>query len=235
MNTSLPPTRPARPLVVAAVVLLAAIAAFVLIVARGIDVRQIASDLVAFLRSAGPVFFFIGMALMPALGAPIAAFSLAAGPAFSDQLGVPTVMVLAMCALTVNMSASYLLARRLLRPAVVALLARFNYQLPQVNGRSINDLAVLLRITPGIPFPVQNYLLALAGVPFLRYLLISCVIAFPLNLALIAFGDALLKGNARAILIGFMVLVALLTGTQLLRRLYTPTARAHGDASRVPR
>ena len=39
------------------------------------------------------------------------------------------------------------------------------YRLPKVDRSDITDLIVILRVTPGFPFFVQNYLLGLAGAP----------------------------------------------------------------------
>jgi uncharacterized membrane protein YdjX (TVP38/TMEM64 family) len=82
------------------------------------------------------------------------------------------------------------------------------------------DLIVLLRVTPGVPFPVQNYLLGLAGVPFGKYLLVSSLIQCPINAAFILFGDALLQGRGKMALIGLSVILALTAGTHLLRKHY---------------
>ena len=43
---------------------------------------------VAGLREAGPVIFFVAMALLPAAGFPMLAFTLAAGPVFGPGLGI---------------------------------------------------------------------------------------------------------------------------------------------------
>jgi uncharacterized membrane protein YdjX (TVP38/TMEM64 family) len=81
-------------------------------------------------------------------------------------------------------------------------------------------LIVLLRVTPGIPFPVQNYLLGLARASFGRYLLISLAIQGPLNAAFVIFGTALLEGKGKTAFIVVSVIVALLAGTTLLRKHY---------------
>ena len=107
------------------------------------------------------------------------------------------------------------------RPVLEALLRRLGYKIPQVKKGDETGLIVLLRVTPGIPFPVQNYLLGLARASFGRYLLISFLIQGPLNAAFVVFGDALLHGKGQMAFYGISAIVVLLVGTHLLRKHYT--------------
>jgi uncharacterized membrane protein YdjX (TVP38/TMEM64 family) len=187
---------------------------------RGYDVRGAIEQGLALVRGAGPTVFFLGMALLPAFGAPQMAFTLTAGPLFSPQLGMPAVVALALSALLLNMMLSYWLASRVLRPVLEALLKRLDYKIPQVQQGDETGLIVLLRVTPGIPFPVQNYLLGLARTNFGRYLLVSFAIQGPLNGAFIVFGNALLQGKGKVAFLGISVIAVLLIGTHLLRKHY---------------
>ena len=190
------------------------------LVARGLDLKALLAQGLEVIRGAGPVAFFTGMALLPAVGFPLMAFSLTAGPVFGASLGLGWVVALAVLAITINMSLSYFLARRALRPLLLKLFARLGYVLPRAAPGDEFDLIVLLRVTPGIPFPVQNYLLGLAEVPFGRYLLVSFLIQAPINAAFILFGDAMLHGKGKAALITLSVILALMAATQLLRKHY---------------
>jgi uncharacterized membrane protein YdjX (TVP38/TMEM64 family) len=177
--------------------------------------------IIELLRSAGPITFFVAMALLPAIGAPLSFFTLTAGPVFGPALGMPLVMLGSLVAIATNIALGHVLARRVLGPLLSRVLQSLGYRLPQVDADDVSDLTVLVRVTPGIPFPVQHYLLGLAGVPFGRYLVVSCLIAFPLNVAIIIFGEALMQGRGRAALVGLLVLLALMAAVNLLRRRYT--------------
>lgn len=190
------------------------------LVARGYDIKGAIEQGLTLVRSAGPLVFFLAMALLPAVGAPQMAFTLTAGPVFAPQLGMGLVVLYAVIAMTCNMALSYWLASRVLRPVLEALLQRLGYKIPQVQKGDETGLIVLLRVTPGVPFPVQNYLLGLARASFGRYLLISVAIQAPLNAAVIIFGDALLHGKGKMAFIGISLIVALMVGTQLLRKHY---------------
>jgi uncharacterized membrane protein YdjX (TVP38/TMEM64 family) len=215
-----PAPRPNRSLLIklAAGAILALV--ILLLVARGVDLKGLVQRGLELIRSAGPVAYFTAMALLPAVGVPGTAFTLTAVPVFGPRLGTATVVLLALAALTVNMAFTYFLASRWLRPPLQWLVAKLGYRMPQVDMADANDLIVLLRVTPGIPFPVQNYLLGLAGVPFLRYLVISCLIQWPINVAIMLFSDALLHGKGRLAFLALMGLLALLTATHLVRKHY---------------
>jgi uncharacterized membrane protein YdjX (TVP38/TMEM64 family) len=210
----------ARLAVAALVVVLIAALAVYLIGWREVleESRRWASAAAARITGAGPVVFFSAMAVLPAFGVPMAPFALAAGPLFGEQLGFPTIILLGITALTLNCTVTYWLARRWLRPLLTRLLARFGYSIPQVEREDITDLIVLLRVTPGFPFFVQNYLLGLADAPFLRYLVISCAIQWPINCGFMLFGDALSQGRGKVIVTAILLIAALSVGTQFVRR-----------------
>ena len=190
------------------------------LVARGYDLKGAVEQGLALVRGAGPVVFFLAMAVLPAVGAPQMAFSLTAGSLFGAQLGMGLVVLFASLAMFFNMALAYWMASRVLRPVLEALLGRLGYKIPQVASGDETDLIVLLRVTPGIPFPVQNYLLGLARAKFGRYLLLSIVLQGPLNAAFVVFGEALLHGKGKMVFYGLSAIVVLLVATHLLRKHY---------------
>ncbi len=220
---TLPPKKklPIAKLAVAGVVVLALAAVVVYFIGWRTALDEVkrwfaaAIDVVA---AAGPAVFFGAMALLPGIGAPNLAFALVAGPVFGARLGLPLVVALGLVALTVNLVLTYWLARGWLRPLVTRLLARFGYAMPHLEPDEMTDFIVLLRVTPGIPFFVQNYLLGLANAPFGRYLLISCAIQWVLNGAFIVFGDALAQGRGKMVLTAILLLIAASVGTHLVRK-----------------
>lgn len=187
----------------------------------GLDPVALVLQVLEHLRSTGPALFFLAMALLPSIGAPLSLFSLTAGSVFGPQFGMPVVMLLSLAAIATNIALSYLLASRALRPPLKSLLVRLGYPLPRVPSGDVTDLIVLLRVTPGLPFPVQNYLLGLAEVPFIRYFVVSCLITLPLNAAIIFFGEALLQGQGRMALVGLLLVVAAIAVIHLVRRHYS--------------
>jgi uncharacterized membrane protein YdjX (TVP38/TMEM64 family) len=181
--------------------------------AKGLFVRAL-----DFVRSTGPAVFFLSMAVLPIAGAPLSLFTLTVGLLFGPQLGMPAVLALSLAAITANMALGYLLANRALRPFIARLLRRRGYELPALRFDGANSLIVLLRATPGVPFPVQNYLLGLAAIPFTRYLLVSGSIVLPLNAAIILFGEALLQGKGQVALTALLLLLTIASGIHFIRK-----------------
>lgn len=192
----------------------------VALVARGLDVKSLINTGLETLRRAGPVAYFTAMALLPAFGVPALTFLLSAVPVFGPQIGTTNAVLLSLAALTVNFTLTYALARRGLRPLLEKLVARLGYKLPEVEAGDATDLIVLLRVTPGVPFFVQNYLAGLAEIPFGRYFLVSALLAWPLNTAFLLFGDALLHGKGKVALLSLCAVLALVVALHLVRKHY---------------
>lgn len=178
------------------------------------------------LRSMGPWAFFIAMALLPAVGCPVAIFYLTAGSAFSGTMGIGGVLLAACAALTVNLALTYWLARYGLRPWLESMIARTRFKIPQLDAADHTELTLIVRITPGSPFFVQSYLLGLAGVRFGTYLWISWIITMAYASGFIVFGDAILHGKARVAILGLSALVAVSLIVHFLRRHYGKKSKA---------
>ena len=220
---TLPPKKklPLAKLALAAVLALAVVAAILQYIGWQTawdEGKRVYTATMSAIESAGPAVFFSAMAILPGLGAPNLAFALVAGPVFGERFGLPLVIVFGLAALTFNLIVTYWLARTWLRPLLSRLLARFGYALPQVDSGDITDLIVLLRVTPGIPFFVQNYLLGLANAPFGRYLVISCAIQWVLNAAFMLFGEALNQGRGKLVLYAILLFAAVMVATRLARK-----------------
>jgi uncharacterized membrane protein YdjX (TVP38/TMEM64 family) len=171
------------------------------------------------------------MAVLPAAGVPLLTFSLTAGPTFAGQMGMPAVVAAGLAAITVNFTLAYWIARQALRPWVVRLLAFFGHRAPHVEPSDMGDFIVLLRVTPGIPFPVQNYLLGLVNAPFRKYFLISCAGSWATNVGFIIFGGALQSGKGRLIFTALGLIVAAAAAAHLVRRHYAGRARRAAPAA----
>jgi len=77
-----------------------------------------------------------------------------------------------------------------------------------------------VRITPGPPFFVQNFLLGMAEVRFGSFFWISWVVNMLYASAFIVFGDAIFQGKGKMALFGLCALVAVGMIVHLLRRHY---------------
>lgn len=183
-----------------------------------LHIRVWLNFLIQNVSAAGPVWFFTAMAVLPAIGVPIAPFNLAAGPAFSAPLGLPIVIGLASLATAVNVSVTYALARHFLRPLLAKLVDRLGYKVPEIPPSSTFTFILLVRVTPGPPFFMQGYLLGLAATPFSTYFIVSWLVGSLYGTGTILLGDSLLRGRPKILLAAVCLLGALILGVRWFRQ-----------------
>lgn len=179
--------------------------------------------------------FFIGLALLPLLGIPTTPLFVLAGATFD----LATALIGCALAVAANLALSYWLARRWLRDWLAYLLARCEYELPNVSGQNTLAVLVLVRLTPGLPATLKNYLVALIDVPFSTYFAVSWVITLLYAVGLIVLGDSLSNASLVEAAVAVALLAAVSAGAlwffkyQQKRR--TPRGRnlAPGDAKEL--
>jgi len=159
-------------------------------------------------QSATPLPFFTGMALAPAFGIPITPLFVLAGATFGRRVG----LIGSGVALAANLALCYWIARSGLRPWLVRLMRRFDYELPnfQKRTRGAWRFTLMVKMAPGIPQFVKNYGLGVAGVSFALYFIASFVITGAYGAALIVLGESLFRHESArsAIIAGAVVLLA---------------------------
>ncbi len=180
------------------------------------------------LRETGPGIFFVAMAILPAVGFPMMAFTLAAGPVFGPTLGAGWVIVWSLVAVVGNLLLTYWLANRALRPLVSRLLAYFEFRLPDGTVTGAWQIAWIVRLTPGLPFWAQSYLLAMIRVPLVPYLVVSTSVMVGYIVALVCGGAALASGSGRLAFTAAGILVVSVAALQLVRK-WTARRRAATD------
>lgn len=218
MSTEAAPARklPVVKLAVAAVVL----AVLVLLALQGVDLRALLEELMALIRHAGPWAFFAGMAVLPAVGVPLGAFTITAGEAFARQLGLGGVIAAALTVMIANLALAYVLGRYALRPALLGLLKRYGYSVPSVTPENALMVALLVRLTPGPPYAVQNFVLAVAEVPFRLYMIVSWLAIMPWAIGGIVLGKGLFSGNFKVVAIGAAMIVVAVVAVHWVRKKY---------------
>ena len=85
-------------------------AALAFLVLRGVDYKDLGQHGFSYIRSAGPWAFFSAAAILPAFSAPLSAFSLTAGEAFSGRMTMPGVIAAMLAAILFNLAFTYWLA-----------------------------------------------------------------------------------------------------------------------------
>jgi uncharacterized membrane protein YdjX (TVP38/TMEM64 family) len=218
----MPDARPAskKGLFIKAGVLGIAVLVVGVLMLRGLNLKALLVQIMAVIGDAGPWVFFTGVALLPAGGFPLSAFTLTAGPAFGAQLGVGGVLAAYGAAVFINLALTYWLARYALRPWVERRVARAGYQIPQLEKKEHFEVTLLLRITPGPPFFLQSYLLGLGQVAFVTYLWVSWVVAMAYAVGVVFFGQAIMEGKALLATTGVSLFIAAVIIVHLVRKHY---------------
>lgn len=193
--------------------------------AAGASTRAVIDGFIGLVREAGPVWYFLAMALLPV---PLAWFTVPAGEAFAPQLTLPGVIAASLAAVAVQVSLTYWIARYMLRPPIARALVRRGYAVPSVTPANTWGAAWLVRLTPGPPMFLGSCLLALAEIPFRRYLVVSLLVAFPWVGAGVLLGRGLFQGNITLIGAGAGLVVAALIAVRWWRRRADRGAAAGG-------
>ncbi len=156
---------------------------------------------VDYVRAEGAVVFFVAMAVLPLFGFPLAAFVLSAGAVFAPSLGAGTVIACGVVALAFNASISYWFAGFAIRPWMERLIVWLGYKVPELPKDREWEFNLVLRLVPGVPYFVQNYVLGLARVRFGIYMLVALAVPTThLSIAVLA-GDAFAQGDRRQLMI----------------------------------
>jgi uncharacterized membrane protein YdjX (TVP38/TMEM64 family) len=170
----------------------------------------------AFKQEAGPFTFFAAMAVLPALGFPLTPFFVMAGATFGARIG----LVGSVIALSLNLAICFWIARSGLRRILLALFARFNYEIPDFEREARGTLrfVALVKMAPGVPGFAKNYILGLVGVPFWTFFLCSLLFTGAYAAALTLLGESLGEHDLTRTLVSAVVLLVLAIGVWLWRK-----------------
>lgn len=175
-------------------------------------------SLTDFLKGAPPLLVFLAVVLLPLSGFPASPLYMLSGGIWGLSGGC----FVAGVATIISLALSHRIGRSFLSPVLERLLRARSITIPKVSSRNQLIIILIVRFTPGVPFALQNYLLALAGVPFGPFMLVSV----PINCAFVAgfilMGDSLFSGEIG----GILMATAVLLGISLLSRSVAERIRA---------
>ncbi len=143
----------------------------------------------AWKSEAGPVPFFLALAVLPAFGFPTTPFFVLAGALYGVWVG----LIGSAAAVSVNLVLCYWVANSKLRPWLERRLQRSKYKLPNLSGSraSAFRFAMLVKIAPGLPTFAKNYVVGMTGVPFWIYFLVSFVFTGIYAASFIVLGESI--------------------------------------------
>lgn len=166
-------------------------------------------------RRAPPLLFFAALVVATFLPVPVALFYLTAGVAY----GVAPALAWIAGSLVVSNVLIHTASRTVLRPTLEALVARRGHRIPRFDSALDEALFItLIRLTPGIPYFLQNLVLAVAKLDLLRFVVLSVAIQMIYVTGFVVLGRSALEGQLGWTIGGLALIVAVAAGARMLAK-----------------
>ncbi len=180
------------------------------------EIRQFCETVAGWCAS-NPAIFVAALAVLPYCGMPVTFLYVAAGSVYGPKMG----LLWTALGLALNFPLGYFIGKHWLRGWLEIWLTKRGLRLPEVPPGELGKLTVLTRIIPGPPLVAQNFLLAMAGVPFGQYMLYSVPLQLLFAAGIITAGGALMKGNTKLAVTGVCLVIALGLLAHVVKTMHT--------------
>ena len=177
--------------------------------------KQLIASIYAFIE-AHPWALVLALAILPGMGFPCSPLLILVGVVLGPIYGLPLACLIAIIAQAICTIWTYLLAAGPLRDILTRYVLR-KTEFPKLNESNALRLAQIVRITPGIPYPIQNIVLGVSGIKLKPYLLVSLPATGVWTIGFVFTGGAIFEGSAGLVITGFALLVVLILVTRALR------------------
>ena len=151
-----------------------------------------------------PSALFWALVFLPGLPIPTSALLFTAGVVWRDRPVMAC--LLSIVAISLNLTWTYWLAAGPARRLVERLLAASEIKIPELPRGDHLKLILVMRLTPGFPFFVQNYLLGFLRAPFHLYLPISILCQGIIGTGVVLGGVGLADGKLMPALTGISLI-----------------------------
>lgn len=164
-----------------------------------------------------PLLLWLALAILPGLPFPSSPLLVLAGVVWREHpaLGCGICLI----ATAVNMSWTYALAAGPAQVVASRWISRWQHRLPQLPTVSSTQALLVLRLTPGVPFFLQNYLLGYLRVPYGRYLIGSLACNAPMACGFVLTGAGVASGAWKPMLSGIGLIVTTAIAVKIIRQL----------------
>jgi uncharacterized membrane protein YdjX (TVP38/TMEM64 family) len=164
------------------------------------------------------------LATLPGLGFPISPVLVLFGVVLAPRYGMPATLALALAAQAVCTTWTFLLAAGPLRGWLSAYVLRHR-ALPILTGANTVRLGLIMRLTPGIPYALQNVVLGILGMRLRPYWLVSLPTTSLWAIGFVMTGGAIFKGAFGWTITGLVLLIVLMLATRIWSRKHKADVR----------
>jgi uncharacterized membrane protein YdjX (TVP38/TMEM64 family) len=162
-----------------------------------------------------PWILFWALVVLPGLPVPTSALLLAAGVVWRDRPLIACLLCL--LAIALNMLWTYWLAAGPGRRGVEKFLASTSIRIPDLPHGDHLRVILIMRLTPGMPLFLQNYVLGFLRPPLRLYLPVSIVCTGVMACGVVLSGAGLADGRILPVLIGISLIVLAAVLTHIVR------------------
>lgn len=174
-----------------------------------------------------PWWLFAALVVLPGFPLPASALLLLTGSVWTKNPAMGC--VIGLTGMGLNMSWTYWLAAGPGRSAVGKWLEASNLRLPMLPSGDHFRMTLVMRLTPGIPFFIQNYVLGFFGVPFRVYLPVSLLCNGFFTCAFVLGGAGISSGRIGPAVTGVSILVVAVIGLRWVRGRMAARRSVGGD------
>ena len=162
-----------------------------------------------------PWAMFLALVFLPGLPIPMSALLVIAGKVW-DKNALQACFLL-LVAMALNMSWTYWVAAGPARRFIEKVLVNTKIRIPELPKNDHIRLILILRLTPGLPLFIHNYILGFFRTPFLLYLPLSLLLAGSIACGIMVTSKGLFEGKFGTAIIGISLIVVGVLVIRILR------------------
>lgn len=163
---------------------------------------------------AHPIILVVALMTLPGIGFPISPLLIFFGMVAGAQFGLPAACAIGIVATLVCSIWTYALSYGPLRHFLKKYLSNKARPLEFADSKTLL-FAFIIRITPGIPYALQNIILGVAGIKFKYYLLATLPVQPLYVIGFIVTGGSFIQGRTGLAITGISLLLILILSTRI--------------------
>lgn len=173
-----------------------------------------------------PVFLIAAIAILPAIGIPVSPFYMLGGIVYGIGWGLTYSGI----GVAINISLCYWITNSYLRNWIFDFIKRRGHEPLEIPPSERSAIIVAIRLMPGLPFSAQNYILGLAGIPFMHYFLLSWPTQMVWGVIFVLIGAAIIEGSTASLVMIVCGIIVLFLLIKILRNMTAKTKMKGSNA-----